>query len=91
MTYAKQARTPTLLLQGEDDTVDPPGQSQQLYRALKRYDVPCELVLYPREGHGFGEEKHQIDRLERVLAWFATYVQGPAPAGQPEEHPGSTP
>ena len=91
VTYAKQVRTPTLLLQGEDDTVDPPGQSQQLYRALKRYDVPCELVLYPREGHGFREEKHQIDRLERVLAWFATYVQGPAPARQPEEHPGSTP
>lgn len=48
ITYVKNARTPTLILQGENDVVDPIGQSQELYRALKRYGVTTELVLYPR-------------------------------------------
>ena len=61
MTFVKNAKTPTLLLQGEDDTTDPIGQSQQFYRGLKRYGVDTDLVLYPREPHGLREEKH-LDR-----------------------------
>jgi dipeptidyl aminopeptidase/acylaminoacyl peptidase len=74
MTFVKNAKTPTLLLQGEDDTTDPIGQSQQFYRGLKRYGVDADLVLYPREPHGLREEKHLIDRLTRILAWYDTYL-----------------
>jgi dipeptidyl aminopeptidase/acylaminoacyl peptidase len=75
ITYAKNVRTPTLLLQGEADTTDPIGQSQQFYRALKRYEVDAQLVLYPREGHGLREEKHLLDRLNRVVNWFDSHVK----------------
>ena len=78
ITYVKRAKTPTLLLQGEDDVTDPIGQSQQFYRGLKRYGVPSDLVLYPREGHGLREEQHLLDRLNRVVAWFDKYVKGGA-------------
>src|SRR5438552_180146 len=54
--YLKNARTPTLILQGEADRTDPLGQSQELYRGLKYYGVEAELVLYPREGHGLTAE-----------------------------------
>ena len=74
ITYVKNARTPTLLLQGADDETDPLGQSQQFYRGLKRYGVDAELVIYPREPHGFREEKHLIDRLNRILAWYDKYL-----------------
>ena len=74
MTFVKNARTPTLLLQGEDDTTDPIGQSQQFYRGLKRYGVEADLVLYPREPHGLREEKHLVDRLTRILAWYDKYL-----------------
>jgi dipeptidyl aminopeptidase/acylaminoacyl peptidase len=75
LTYISRARTPTLILQGEEDVVDPIGQSTALYRALKRYKVPAELVLYPREGHGLSEEKHLIDRLNRVVEWYARWMK----------------
>jgi dipeptidyl aminopeptidase/acylaminoacyl peptidase len=75
LTYITAARTPTLILQGDEDAVDPPGQSTALYRALKRYGVETELVLYPREPHGLREEKHQVDRLTRIVAWFEKYLQ----------------
>ena len=64
--YMKNAKTPTLILQGENDTTDPLGQSQQLYRGLKHYGVEAEIVVYPREPHGPQEEKHRLDILNRI-------------------------
>jgi dipeptidyl aminopeptidase/acylaminoacyl peptidase len=74
--YVKNAKTPTLILQGEADPIDPIGQSQELYRGLKRYGVEAEFVLYPREPHGFQEAKHRVDVEKRMLAWFEKYVKG---------------
>ena len=77
--YVKNAKTPTLILHGESDVVDPPGQSQELYRGLKRYNVPAEYVLYPREPHGFQEAKHYVDVHKRVIEWFGQYLKGEKP------------
>jgi dipeptidyl aminopeptidase/acylaminoacyl peptidase len=68
--YMKNAKTPTLILQGENDTTDPLGQSQQLYRGLKHYGVKAEFVEYPREPHGPQEEKHNLDILNRIIRWY---------------------
>ncbi len=75
ITYIKNARTPTLILQGEADTTDPIGQSQQFYRGLKRYGIKSDFVTYPREGHGIREEKHMLDMYSRILAWFDELVK----------------
>jgi len=73
--HLKNVKTPTLILQGDADPVDPLGQSQELYRGLKRYGVETEMVVYPRELHGFREEKHLLDRLNRILAWYDKYLK----------------
>jgi len=75
VTHVKNATTPTLILCGENDVTDPIGQCQQFHRGLKRYDVETQLVLYPREGHGIREEKHQLDVLTRMVEWFEKYVR----------------
>jgi dipeptidyl aminopeptidase/acylaminoacyl peptidase len=74
ITYIKNAKTPTLILQGDADTTDPISQSQMLYRGLKRYNVPVEFVVYPREPHGLREEKHILDRYSRTVEWFEKYL-----------------
>ena len=74
ITYIKNARTPTLILQGEADTTDPIGQSQQLYTGLKHYGVQSEFVVYPREPHGIREEKHLLDMYTRIVAWYEKYL-----------------
>lgn len=73
--YLKNARTPTLILQGEEDRTDPLGQSQELYRGLKHYGVEAELVVYPREPHGLREEKHLLDRLNRIVEWYDRHLK----------------
>lgn len=37
--------------------------------ALKYVGVETEFVMYPREGHGIREVKHQIDDIDRSIAW----------------------
>jgi dipeptidyl aminopeptidase/acylaminoacyl peptidase len=74
ITFIKNARTPTLILQGEADTTDPISQSQMLYRGLKRYNVPAQFVVYPREPHGLREPKHVADRYRRSLEWADKYL-----------------
>lgn len=49
------ARTPpTLLVQAEDDPVDPVENSIVYHAALRRAGVPVELHLYASGGHAFG-------------------------------------
>ena len=75
ITYAKNIKTPTLLLHGTEDTNNPIGQSKEFFAALKYYGVESEFVIYPREQHGFREEKHLIDRLNRILRWYDTHLK----------------
>lgn len=73
--YLKHAHTPILILQGINDTTDPLGESTGLYRGLKFYGSKAVLVEYPRENHGFHEEKHELDRLNRIIAWYEQYLK----------------
>lgn len=73
--YLKHAHTPILILQGINDTTDPLGESTGLYRGLKFYGDKAVLVEYPRENHGFHEEKHELDRLNRIIAWYEQYLK----------------
>ena len=72
--HARRCRTPTLVLHGEDDLCTPIGQAQELYQALVEAGVETELVVYPREGHGFYEWDHQLDAWERIRAWFDRHL-----------------
>ncbi len=88
MTFIKQARTPTLIQHGQSDTRVPPGQAQELYMGLLRNKVPVELVFFPREPHGLGEPRHQLDKMRREYAWFSKYTLGievPPPKAEPAE------
>ena len=73
MAHIMKAQTPTLILHGQADDRVPLGQAQELYLGLKRQGIPTELVTYPREPHGFREPNHQVDKIERELAWFAKW------------------
>jgi dipeptidyl aminopeptidase/acylaminoacyl peptidase len=75
ITHVKNVTTPTLLLVGEDDPVDPIAQSRQFFRALRMNGVEAELVVYPREGHRINEELHARDVLTRTTRWLADHVK----------------
>jgi dipeptidyl aminopeptidase/acylaminoacyl peptidase len=80
LIFAKNVKTPLLMVHGENDPIDPIGQDEEFYRALKYYGTTVEFVKYPREPHGFREKNHQLDWQHRMLDWFAKYIPTKADA-----------
>ena len=68
--FIKNAKTPTLMVVGDRDGECPAPQSFEFWHALKAEGVKSQLVVYPNEGHHFGDPEHQRDVLQRALAWF---------------------
>jgi len=71
--HAAKCRTPTLILHGEDDLCTPLPQAVEFYNALVEAGCETELVVFPREGHGWTEREHQIDAWNRMRDWLARH------------------
>jgi dipeptidyl aminopeptidase/acylaminoacyl peptidase len=74
ISYAAAIHTPLLMLHGAEDTNVPLAQAEYLHRALRRFGVEHELVVYPRENHSIRERHHQIDLLNRTRSWFDRWL-----------------
>lgn len=79
LTHADRIGVPVLLMQGAEDRVVPPSQSEAIRDALAQRGVEHEYVLYPGEGHGFRASETIIDALKRELG-FLGRVFGFTPA-----------
>lgn len=71
--HARNAKTPTLILHGADDLCTPLPQATEFYNALVEAGCEVELVVYPREGHGWTEREHQLDAWNRARDWLARH------------------
>jgi len=74
--YLQNAKTPSLIYHGERDERVPLGQSLETYMGLKKAGVTTQLIIYPREGHGLREPKHQLDKMRREMEWVERYIHG---------------
>jgi dipeptidyl aminopeptidase/acylaminoacyl peptidase len=75
--HVKNVKTPTLMVQSEDDFRTPMGNADLWYMALKNLNVPVEFVRYPRSTHELsrsGEPWLLVDRLSRINQWFAYWL-----------------
>lgn len=71
--YVKKVKTPTLLVQSEEDNRTPIGNAELWFMALKKQSVPAEFIRYPRSNHDLsrtGEPWLLVDRLSRIRQWF---------------------
>jgi dipeptidyl aminopeptidase/acylaminoacyl peptidase len=73
ISYVEKVKIPTLIINGENDWRTPPTDGEQWFMALKKRNIPVELVNYPRSTHDLsrtGEPWLLVDRLERIRSWF---------------------
>jgi len=75
LTYAAQARTPTLLIYGQQSMMTQRQQGQRFYEALQAAGVEVELFLLPGEGHWINDRNNQADYSQRSLAWFDRHMR----------------
>jgi dipeptidyl aminopeptidase/acylaminoacyl peptidase len=88
LKYARNVKTPTLILHSDNDYRVPLEQGEQWFRALKHYGVTTELVIFPRENHNLtrtGEPKHLVESLEWQCYWFDKFLNGNENAKAPDQ------
>ncbi|MGH9720964.1 MAG: prolyl oligopeptidase family serine peptidase [Bryobacteraceae bacterium] len=66
--YAKEFKTPTLVIHGELDYRVPLGQGLQLFTALQLQKTPSKLLLFPDEGHW-------IMKPHNTLLWYKSFIE----------------
>ncbi|MEO8130240.1 MAG: S9 family peptidase [Bryobacteraceae bacterium] len=94
LKYARNVKTPTLILHSDNDFRVPLEQGEQWFRALKKFGVTTELVLFPRENHNLtrnGEPKHLVESMQWQLYWFARFIQKQPDARPPDAFDGQHP
>ncbi|NJP65392.1 prolyl oligopeptidase family serine peptidase [Streptomyces spiramenti] len=68
--HAGRITAPFLLLQGLDDPICPPAQSERLLAALAGSTVPHRYLPFPGEGHGFRRAATIARAVEAELALY---------------------
>ncbi len=75
MAHIKNAKTPTLIIHGENDMDVPITQAEEFFIGLKKLGVPAKFIRYPNEGHGFTQPKNRLHNTKQLLTWFDQYLQ----------------
>jgi dipeptidyl aminopeptidase/acylaminoacyl peptidase len=73
--HADKIHTPLLLITGDSDTNVPPGESIQLFTALKILGRPVELVLVKGEDHHIVTYNKRIQWHNTIMAWWDKYLK----------------
>lgn len=68
--HATQINCPVLFLQGLDDKVVPPTQSESMHNALKDNGIRTQYIAYEGEGHGFRKADTIESSLEAELTFY---------------------
>lgn len=76
LTYAKNFKTPTLVIHGELDYRVPVTQGFQYYNTLKVLGVPARLLYFPNQNHWILKPQDSKLWFEEFFAWLARYAPG---------------
>lgn len=71
INHVSKISCPVLLLQGDEDKVVPPAQSQVVADALAARGIAHAYLLFPGEQHGFRQSHNIVTALESSLAFYA--------------------
>lgn len=66
ITHVEAMRAPLFLIHGENDPRVPVGEARQIHASLTSRGIPCEMLIYPDEGHGLAKLKNRLDAWPRV-------------------------
>jgi dipeptidyl aminopeptidase/acylaminoacyl peptidase len=74
MTYVDQVRAPLLVMQGASDPRVPAGEAIQIHDALERKSVPCDLMIFPDEGHGAQKRENRVLMIGHSIEFFRRHL-----------------
>lgn len=57
-------------MQGTEDKVVPPEQSEAIYKSMEARGAKVKYILFQGEGHGFRKAENKIKALEAEIKWY---------------------
>ncbi|MGO1407428.1 MAG: dipeptidyl-peptidase 5 [Brachybacterium sp.] len=82
LSHVDELEVPVLLLQGDEDRIVPPSQSELFRDALAAKGIPHAYLLFEGEQHGFRKAENIIWAIEASLSFYGQ-VLGFSPACVP--------
>ena len=70
---------PLIVLQGSEDPIVPPAQSETIVEALRERKVPVAYLLFDGEQHGFRRAENIRRALDAELSFYAQVLGFPLP------------
>jgi len=74
ISHLGEIKDPVALFHGSEDKVVSPNQSQKIFNALNKRNIPCILRLYEGEGHGFRKQENIEDYYNTVIVFLKKYL-----------------
>lgn len=72
--HADKIRAPVLLLQGTEDRVVPPNQTEMMVRSITEKGGTAKMTLFQGEGHGFRGHENKRKALEEQDLWWQKHL-----------------
>lgn len=72
---AERINRPLLLLHGANDNNVPPGESYQMFTALKVQGKEVELVTYKEQKHWILSYKQRLHWMRTIIAWWDKHLK----------------
>ncbi len=73
--YAKNFKTPNLIIHNELDFRVPLGEGMQLFTTLQRQGVPSKMLYFPDEGHWVLKPANSELWHKTVFEWLSQYLK----------------
>jgi dipeptidyl aminopeptidase/acylaminoacyl peptidase len=73
---AERISKPLLLLHGENDNNVPPGESYQMFAALKLLGKEVALVTFADQQHWILAYPQRVQWMKTIMAWFDRWLKG---------------
>jgi dipeptidyl aminopeptidase/acylaminoacyl peptidase len=75
--HAGRIKAPLLVVQGKNDPVVPPSESEDIVRLVQSAGGIAEYLLIPDEGHGFGKDENYIRAYEAMVEFLVRHMPPP--------------
>jgi dipeptidyl aminopeptidase/acylaminoacyl peptidase len=73
--YAKNFKTPLLVVHGELDYRVPISEGFQLFTTLQKQNVPSKMLYFPDEGHWVLKPQNSELWYKTVIGWLDSYLR----------------
>jgi dipeptidyl aminopeptidase/acylaminoacyl peptidase len=72
---ADKTTTPVMMMANENDGAVSADEGKRFFMALRRFNKPAWLFMYPNEDHSLGQEINKIDYTQKLEDFYGHYLK----------------